>query len=101
MEDFPFPNLPFQKREKKPRNKGINYVRAPVMVGQCINDYLSAYGNLVDIFKLSGKQAAMMSRSSLVDFISLQKTRGPRRCRQSGHGCRFEWWRKGCRQLFR
>jgi len=73
MEDFPFPNLPFQKREKKPRNKGINYVRAPVMVGQCINDYLSAYGNLVDIFKLSGKQAAMMSRSSLVEFISACK----------------------------
>ena len=73
MEDLPFPNLPFQKREKKPRNKGINYVRAPVMVGQCINDYLSAYSSLVDVFKLSGKQAALMSRSSLVDFISTCK----------------------------
>ena len=70
MEDFSFPNLPFQKREKKPRDKGINYVRAPVMVGQCINDYLSAYGNLVDVFKLSGKQAALMSTSALKEFIS-------------------------------
>ena len=68
-----FPNLPFLKREKKPRDKGINYVRAPVMVGKCIDDYLEAYGELVDIFKLSGKQAAMMSQSSLLDFISTCK----------------------------
>ena len=70
MKNLPFPNLPFKKRDQKPRNKGINYVRAPVMVGQCITDYLEAYGDLVDIFKLSGKQAAMMSTSSLKEFIS-------------------------------
>lgn len=70
METLPFPNLPFQKREQKPRNKGINYVRAPVMVGQCIIDYLGAYGDLVDVFKLSGKQAALMSTSALKEFIS-------------------------------
>ena len=73
MKNPAFSYLPFLKRERKPRNKGINYVRAPVMVGQCINDYLEAYSDLVDIFKLSGKQAAMMSQSSLVEFISTCK----------------------------
>ena len=32
------------------------------MVGECIDDYLNAYGEMVDIFKLSGKQAALMKR---------------------------------------
>ena len=71
MENTPFPDLPFLEREKKPRETGINYVRAPVMVGECIDDYLSAYGEMVDIFKLSGKQAALMSKSSLLKFLSI------------------------------
>ena len=69
----PFPNLPFLKRDEKPRETGINYVRSPVMVGQCIKDYLDAYGHMVDIFKLSGKQAAQMNENSLIDFISTCK----------------------------
>ena len=60
MTDVTFPNLPFIKRNEKPRETGINYVRAPVMVGNCIDDYLEAYANLVDIFKISGKQGAMI-----------------------------------------
>ena len=43
MTDVTFPKLPFIKREEKPRETGINYVRAPVMVGNCIDDYLEAY----------------------------------------------------------
>ena len=73
MQDPSFTILPFIRREKKPREKGINYVRAPVLVGSCITEYLEAYGHLVDIFKLSGKQAAMMSRTSLKKFISTCK----------------------------
>ena len=69
----PFPNLPFLKRDDKPRETGINYVRSPVMVGKCIEDYLEAYSHMVDIFKLSGKQAAQMSEKSLIDFISICK----------------------------
>ena len=53
MTDITFPKLPFIKRKEKPRETGINYVRAPVMVGNCIDDYLEAYANLVDIFKIS------------------------------------------------
>ena len=68
-----FETLHFLKRSKKPRETGINYVRAPVMVGQCIEDYLDAYSDMVDIFKLSGKQAAQMSEKSLIDFISTCK----------------------------
>ena len=69
----PFPNLPFLKRDVKPRETGINYVRSPVMVGQCIEDYLEAYSHMVDIFKLSGKQATQMNEKSLIDFISVCK----------------------------
>ena len=68
-----FETLHFLKRSKKPRESGINYVRAPVMVGKCIEDYLEAYSDMVDIFKLSGKQAAQMSEKSLTDFISTCK----------------------------
>ena len=32
MANLSFPTLSFIEREKKPREKGINYVRAPVMV---------------------------------------------------------------------
>ena len=74
MNDDSFSNLPFIKREKKLREKGINYVRAPVMVGTCIDDYLEAYSNLVDIFKISGKQGAQMSKKSLERFIKTCKT---------------------------
>ncbi len=73
MHKKPFPNLPFLKRDAKPRETGINYVRSPVMLGQCIEDYLEAYSHMVDIFKLSGKQAAQMNENSLVDFISICK----------------------------
>ena len=70
MPDLSFPTLHFIEREKKPREKGINYVRAPVMVGSCVDDYLEAYADLVDIFKISGKQGAMMSKKSLLRFIA-------------------------------
>ena len=73
MNDISFPRLPFIKREKKPREKGINYVRAPVTVGTCIDDYLEAYGSLVDIFKISAKQGAQMSKKSLLRFIKTCK----------------------------
>ena len=46
----PFPYLPFIKRDKRPRETGINYVRSPVLVGRTIEDYLEAYGDMVDIF---------------------------------------------------
>tara|TARA_A100001388_G_C28698855_1_gene465088 strand:+ start:98 stop:892 length:795 start_codon:yes stop_codon:yes gene_type:complete len=74
MTESSFPNLPFLGREKKPRETGINYVRAPVLVGQCIDDYLQAYSDIVDIFKLSGKQAGQMSRSSLLRFLETCKS---------------------------
>ena len=68
-----FPSLPFIKRDKKPRETGINYVRSPVLLGRTIEDYLEAYGDMVDILKLSGKQAAQINEKSLIDFISTCK----------------------------
>ena len=44
------------------------------MVGSCVvDDYLEAYADLVDIFKISGKQGAMMSKKSLLRFIASYK----------------------------
>ena len=68
-----FPNLPFLKRDEKPRDTGINYVRSPVILGKYIEDYLEAYHEYVDIFKISGKQAALMSEKSLIDYVSTCK----------------------------
>ena len=65
-----FKDLPILDRQPKPRETGINYVRAPVMAGSVVEDYLAAFGEMVDIFKLSGKQAMMMSDDSLKAFIS-------------------------------
>ena len=73
MSKKPFPYLPFIKRDKKPRETGINYVRSPVLVGRTIEDYLEAYGDMVDILKLSGKQAAQINEKSLINFISTCK----------------------------
>ena len=49
-----FKDLPILDRQPKPRETGINYVRAPVMAGRVVEDYLAAFGEMVDIFKLSG-----------------------------------------------
>ena len=49
-----FKDLPILDRQSKPRETGINYVRAPVMAGSVVGDYLAAFGEMVDIFKLSG-----------------------------------------------
>ena len=68
-----FPNLPLLKRDEKPRDTGINYVRSPVILGKYIEDYLEAYHEYVDIFKISGKQAALMSEKSLIDYVSTCK----------------------------
>ena len=70
MADSSFPTLHFIEREEKPREKGKKYVRAPVMVGSCVEDYLEAYSDLVDIFKISGKQGALMSKKSLLRFLA-------------------------------
>ena len=43
------------------------------MAGSVVEDYLAAFGEMVDIFKLSGKQAMMMSDDSLKAFISACK----------------------------
>ena len=71
MNDISFPSLPFIQREKKPREKGINYVRAPVTVGTCIDDYLEAYGSLVDIFKISDRSKGI--RKDIIKPVQIFK----------------------------
>ena len=37
------------EREAKPRERGINYVRAPKILGHYFADFLTCYGALTDI----------------------------------------------------
>jgi len=63
--------LPFGQRQEKPRKKGLNYVRAPRILGATIKDLLEAYSAHIDILKLSGHQAAFSSENSIKSTIKL------------------------------
>jgi phosphosulfolactate synthase (CoM biosynthesis protein A) len=61
--------LPFAHRQQKPRNKGLNYVRAPAVLGGVLRDTIDCYAPHIDIMKLSGHQASMCSESSILSAI--------------------------------
>ena len=67
------PLLPFAYREPKPRNRGLNYVRGPALLGHALQDTLETYGAHVDILKLSGHQASLASEAALVAAIEACK----------------------------
>ena len=41
------------EREPKPRHRGLNYVRAPKVLGQYFTDFLACYDTLTDIIKIA------------------------------------------------
>lgn len=59
------PRLPFAHRQQKPRAKGLNYVRAPAILGTMLQDTLDCYAPHIDILKLSGHQATMCTEASI------------------------------------
>ena len=44
------------EREPKPRHRGLNYVRAPKVLGQYFTDFLACYDTLTDIIKIGTNQ---------------------------------------------
>jgi len=58
-------SLPFADRRPKPRTKGLNYVRAPAVLGATLQDTLDAYAPHIDILKLSGHQASLGTEAAL------------------------------------
>ena len=61
--------LPFITRQPKPRQRGLNYVRSPAILGGYLDDVLACYALHIDILKLSGHQVTFSSRSSVVRAI--------------------------------
>jgi phosphosulfolactate synthase (CoM biosynthesis protein A) len=58
-------NLPFLHRQPKPRLKGLNYVRAPAVLGTTLQDTLDAYAHHIDILKISGHQVSLAAEATL------------------------------------
>lgn len=57
--------MPFAERQPKPREKGLNYVRGPSILGALLDDVVACYAPHIDILKLSGHQASLSSEASV------------------------------------
>ena len=57
------------EREAKPRERGINYVRAPKILGQYFADFLTCYGALTDIVKLGTNQLTFIPEDEIKKAI--------------------------------
>ena len=58
-------HLPFAYRQTKPRQRGLNYIRAPAVLGSLLEDTVDAYAPHIDILKLSGHQASLTGEATL------------------------------------
>lgn len=64
------------EREAKPRERGINYVRAPKILGQHFADFLTCYSGLTDIVKLGTNQLTFVPEDEIKKAIQ--------RCHEEG-----------------
>ena len=62
---------PWATREAKPRQRGINYVRGPAVLGGYLNDFIGCYAEHIDILKLSGHQVTFSSPESISKAIKI------------------------------
>ena len=62
---------PWAAREAKPRQRGINYVRGPAVLGGYLNDFIGCYAEHIDILKLSGHQVTFSSPESISEAIKI------------------------------
>ena len=58
------------EREAKPRDRGVNYVRAPKVLGQYFTDYLTCYGALTDIIKIGTNQLTFVPEAEIKKVIA-------------------------------
>ena len=64
------------EREPKPRERGINYVRAPKTLGQYFADFLTCYGALTDIVKLGTNQLTFIPEDEIKKAIQFSHNHG-------------------------
>ena len=57
------------ERESKPRERGINSVRAPKILGQYFSDFLTCYGALTDVVKLGTNQLTFIPEDEIKKAI--------------------------------
>ena len=74
------------EREAKPRERGINYVRAPKILGQYFADFLTCYGALTDIIKLGTNQLTFIPEDEKKGDSARPRSRRTHRRGQSDHG---------------
>ncbi|MBF9037641.1 hypothetical protein LSUCC0246_03845 [Rhodobacterales bacterium LSUCC0246] len=70
--------LPMAAREAKPRTRGLNYVRAPTILGRYLEDVFACYATDIDILKLSGHQITFSSRPVVVRAVAACREAGVR-----------------------
>ena len=66
------------ERETKPRERGLNYVRAPKVLGQFYTDYLTCYGALTDIVKIGTNQLTFIPEDEIRKMIVQSHDHGVR-----------------------
>lgn len=69
-----FPFIPLNKRDSKPRKRGITEIRGPfytVMGKRYLQDVLETMGRYVDALKFAGGSFSMMPRSAVKELIDL------------------------------
>jgi phosphosulfolactate synthase (CoM biosynthesis protein A) len=66
------------ERDAKPRERGINYVRAPKILGQYFADYLTCYGALTDVVKLGTNQLTFIPEDEIEKVIRCSHDHGVR-----------------------
>ena len=66
------------ERETKPREKGLNYIRAPKVLGQYFSDYLTCYGALTDIIKIGTNQLTFIPETEIKKVIAQSHSHGVR-----------------------
>ena len=59
------------EREAKPRERGINYVRAPKILGHYFADFLTCYCALTDILKLGTNQLTFIPEDEIKKVVRL------------------------------
>jgi phosphosulfolactate synthase (CoM biosynthesis protein A) len=66
------------ERETKPREKGLNYIRAPKVLGQYFTDYLTCYCALTDIIKIGTNQLTFIPETEIKKVIAQSHSHGVR-----------------------
>ncbi len=79
MKDRAFPFIPLNKRQNKPRDRGITEIRGPyytVMGQRYLQDILETMGHFVDSVKYAGGSFTMMPRDAVKQLNDICHSHG-------------------------